>query len=139
MIEIYENMRKVCKPGTFILWVALAVVSWSLEGMVLFFAMLSLGYTVTIMQAIFIVSFATLVGAISMLPGGLFTAEASIMGLLVLSQIPDSIAVAATLVSRMCTIWFGVIVGIICYAIIRIFFLAKKRITNEFEIKKIYR
>jgi len=131
MIEIYENLRKVCKPGTFILLVALALVSWALEGMVLFFGMLSLGYPVTIMQAIFIVNFATLIGAISMLPGGLFTAEASIMGILVLSQIPDNIAVAATLISRICTLWFGVFIGVICYYFIRIRYLSKRADNNE--------
>ncbi|HLE28612.1 MAG TPA: hypothetical protein VI793_10875 [Anaerolineales bacterium] len=54
------------------------------------------------------------VGAVSALPGGLGAADTSITGLLLLLVTPlRDLAVAATLLIRFCTLWFGVSLGLI--------------------------
>src|SRR5690606_23138209 len=64
-------------------------------------------------QALFIFPFATIVGALIMMPGGLGGAEASMAGLLqLLAGTPETVAVAATLLIRFGTLWFGVTLGL---------------------------
>ena len=46
-----------------------------------------------------------------MLPGGLGITEGSMTGLLMKTAMPRFHAVASTLLFRLCTLWFGVMVG----------------------------
>jgi len=61
------------------------------------------------------VAIATLVGSASMLPGGLGVADASIAGLLLAvvasPLMTRDVAVAASLLIRFATLWFGVLIG----------------------------
>jgi uncharacterized protein (TIRG00374 family) len=67
--------------------------------------------------AVFVLSFSTVVGAVSTLPGGLGAAEASIAGMLsLLLSLSASTAAAATLLIRFATLWFGVTLGLIVWA-----------------------
>jgi uncharacterized protein (TIRG00374 family) len=63
--------------------------------------------------ATFVYGFATIVGAATMLPGGLGATDASMTGLLVLLNIPKNVSVASTLIIRIATLWFAVVVGIV--------------------------
>jgi uncharacterized protein (TIRG00374 family) len=53
----------------------------------------------------------TLVGAVSLLPGGAGAAEATIAAVLS-QQTTREVAAAATLLIRLCTLWFGALLGI---------------------------
>jgi uncharacterized membrane protein YbhN (UPF0104 family) len=67
-------------------------------------------------MAVFILSFSTVIGAVSALPGGLGAAEASIAGMLtLLMSLPKGIATAATLLIRFATLWFGVGIGLVVW------------------------
>ena len=63
-------------------------------------------------DAFFIYSFATIAGAISMLPGGVGLTEGSITFFLISHGIEKAIGVAATFVIRVCTLWFALLVGL---------------------------
>ena len=69
--------------------------------------------TPSILKATFIYAFSTIIGAVSMLPGGLGTTEGSLTGLSILTGVPRDIAVASTFIIRVATLWFAVIVGVI--------------------------
>ena len=64
----------------------------------------------------FVIAAATLIGSISLLPGGLGASEISITAMLIaLVKEPlmtHDVAVAATLLVRFCTLWFGVVIGV---------------------------
>jgi hypothetical protein len=63
--------------------------------------------------AVFILSFATIVGALSALPGGLGAAEAGVGAMLGPVVGPDrSLAGTAALPIRFCTLWFAVLWGL---------------------------
>ena len=63
-------------------------------------------------MSIFALSFSTVIGAVSALPGGLLTTDASIAGMLVLLLGLDlGTAAAATLLIRLATLWFAVGLG----------------------------
>ncbi len=54
-----------------------------------------------------------LVGALSMLPGGLGATETSIIGLLNLKGVDFSLAYSLTLLIRLMTLWFATLLGVI--------------------------
>lgn len=63
-------------------------------------------------------SFSTVIGAISTLPGGLGAAEASIAGMLILLlSLGTGTAAAATLLIRFATLWFGVGLGVLVWIV----------------------
>jgi uncharacterized protein (TIRG00374 family) len=65
-------------------------------------------------QATFIFAASTLFGLVSFLPGGLGTSEATSAGLLIaLVGVSASVAAAATIIIRFCTLWFGVGLGVV--------------------------
>ena len=67
----------------------------------------------TFSMAVFTLSFSTVIGAVSTLPGGLGAVEVSMTGMLILLlALPASTATAATLIIRFATLWFGVALGL---------------------------
>jgi uncharacterized protein (TIRG00374 family) len=59
------------------------------------------------------------VGAVSLIPGGLGVAEATLSGLLVIFGFSSSIAVGAALIIRLGTLWYGAILGFLIYSIFK--------------------
>ena len=93
--------------GTF-----LGVVAWGAEGVAFYFLLKVLGTRIDITSVIFIYSFSMLVGAITLLPGGLGGVEVTMVQLLILYHVPAADAVVATLLIRLATLWFAVILGL---------------------------
>lgn len=118
--EFYEGSFSLFRPGSTLLAVALGTVSWLGEGIGLYFILLGLGVEpgqTMLAMAVFVISFSTIIGAASALPGGLGAAEVSIAGLLTLTLHQEpSLASAATLLIRLATLWFGVLLGLIVWA-----------------------
>jgi uncharacterized protein (TIRG00374 family) len=64
-------------------------------------------------KAVFAFAISTIVGALSAIPGGLGATEASLAGLLaLLLTLPAATAAAATLLLRLATLWFAVLIGL---------------------------
>ncbi|HBY99657.1 MAG: flippase-like domain-containing protein [Ardenticatenaceae bacterium] len=114
--QFYESAADLLRPRALLVAIAIGVVSWGMEGVAFYFVLRGLGVPPGVhllQQAIFILAFATIIGAIVMMPGGLGGAEASIAGLLQLMvRTPETVAVAATLLIRFGTLWFGVGLGV---------------------------
>ena len=71
------------------------------------------GTPLLLLQATFIFAASTLLGLVSLLPGGLGASEASSAALLVLLVgLTNGPASVATLIIRFCTLWFGVGLGV---------------------------
>ena len=56
-----------------------------------------------------------------MLPGGLGVTEAGMAGLLVASEpsIGEAVAIQAALIVRFATLWFGVLLGLLAWLVLR--------------------
>ena len=63
----------------------------------------------------FIYATMTIAGALSFLPGGLGVTEAGMLALLAKlgTGTGEGVAAAATFVTRLCTLWFAVVVGLV--------------------------
>jgi len=119
--EFYEAGYLLLGPRPLLLAVCLGTVSWLGEGIGFYLILLGLGIPAsgtTLANAVFVLAVSTLVGSASTLPGGLGAAEASITALLLLTITPDhAMAAAATLLIRLATLWFGVSLGLIAWAV----------------------
>lgn len=95
--------------------VALAFVAWLGECVALFLILRGFGLDATLerlLAAIFIYASASLFGAATFTPGGLGTTEASMTSLLqLLVNASAPVATAATLLVRVCTLWFAIGLG----------------------------
>ena len=118
--ELYEGSYALFRPRATLIAVGLGTLSWFGEGVGFYLILLGLGVPggwETAGSAVFILSFAIVIGAISTLPGGLGAAEGTIAGMLaIVLSLPGSLAAAATLLIRFATLWFGVTLGLLVWA-----------------------
>ena len=116
----YEGTYALFRPRVLAAAVVIGTLAWSGEGIAFYLVLIGLGIPggwETLSLAVFILSFSTVIGAVSALPGGLGAAEASIAGMLaLLLRLPGEMAAAATLLIRFATLWFGVGLGLAVWA-----------------------
>jgi uncharacterized protein (TIRG00374 family) len=93
----------------------LGILAWGAEGVGFYYLLQFLHIETTLALAIGIYALSMLAGALSFLPGGLGSAEATMVLLLSLSGAGQAEAVAATLVCRLTTLWFAVALGSIAF------------------------
>jgi glycosyltransferase 2 family protein len=100
-------------PRVFGTALLLGAIGWFSEGMSFYVVLHALGATLHPLACVFIFAFAMMVGAISVLPGGLGSTEATMIGLLATQNVPFDVAVVATAVVRVTTLWFAVALGLL--------------------------
>lgn len=114
--EFYEGSYSLFKPSTTLIAVSIGFVSWLGEGIGMYLILIGLGVPAgweNASLAVFTLSFSTVIGAASALPGGLGAAEASITAMLsLLVGMSREAASTATLLIRFATLWFGVFLGL---------------------------
>ncbi len=114
--------------------IGIGTVSWFFEGLVVFLALKAFGVDFTVLGSVFTVAVSSLIGALSMLPGGLIAAEGSILGVLtVLFDVDKVLASATTIVTRISTLWLGVVIGIVGLIVVQRL-LKKHNINTKEEI-----
>lgn len=116
--EFYESSYEILRPRPFGLAVLCGLISWSGECFAFYLVLRGLGLPHTwtlLIAATSVLALSTLIGSASMLPGGLGVADASIFGLLLAAVVSPlmtrDVAVAASLLIRFATLWFGVGLG----------------------------
>ena len=89
-----------------------SAVAWGLEGVGFALCLRALGFLeIDFAAGISVYAVSTIVGAFTFLPGGIGLTEASMVGILVAAGMGASGASAATLVTRVATLWWGVVIG----------------------------
>jgi len=115
--NLYESASVLFSIKPLVVAIVLSISSWFFECLALFYVLKGFGLNTPLILPVFAFSFSTVVGAVSMIPGSLGVAEGSLVGILLLSEITKTIAVASTLIIRFCTLWFGVLIGIVTLSI----------------------
>jgi uncharacterized protein (TIRG00374 family) len=113
--EFYRSTATLLRPAPLAVAVVLSVVSWSFECVAFWLVVRGFpGASVALRAAVFIYATMTVAGALSFLPGGLGVTEMGMLGLLgkLGTGTGRSVAAAATFVTRACTLWFAVAVGL---------------------------
>jgi uncharacterized protein (TIRG00374 family) len=120
--NLYESTYLMLRLKPLLIAIGLAVVAWFGECVSFWFILQGIGASpsgLLLLQATFIYAAASLFGAALMLPGGLGATEGSMA--LLLQQIVGvarEASVAATLIVRLCTLWFAVLLGVIALVLI---------------------
>lgn len=117
---IYASTQQLLAWRVLLIATLISTLSWGFECLAFYYVLVGLGVAGTpllLLQATFIFAASTLFGLVSFLPGGLGVSEVSSVGLLVaIVGLPASTATTATIIIRFCTLWFGVLLGVIALA-----------------------
>lgn len=113
ILEILTTGRDLMTPRIFIIGLLVSSVAWGMESVALYLTLDGLGLQSTLLQANFAYCFSTIVGALSMLPGGIGGTEASMIGVLKFMGISYKDALPAVILIRLCTLWLAVLVGVV--------------------------
>jgi uncharacterized protein (TIRG00374 family) len=113
--ELYDSARELLTWSRLSIAVGVGVLSWGGECLALYVILLGLGAAPSLdllNAATFALAAGSLVGSASLLPGGLGAAEGTVAAVLgLVADQPRDVAAAATLLIRVCTLWFGVTLG----------------------------
>lgn len=112
-IEIAMSFRSCYRLRTLCYGMTLGVIAWGAEALAFFYILDLLDANINVWSAVFIYTFSLLVGALTFLPGGLGGTEVIMLELLTFSGVSFPNAVACTLVIRVTTLWFSVLLGVI--------------------------
>jgi glycosyltransferase 2 family protein len=93
------------------------LLAWGAEALALYVLLQVLGHPLPPPTAVSIYALSMLAGALSFMPGGLGGSEATMIVLLRMFGAPLPIAVSATLIIRLTTLWFAVLLGIAALSI----------------------
>lgn len=96
------------------------LLAWAAEGVSLYVIAYGLDIELALTTAIGIYALSMLVGALSFIPGGLGSTEAVMVLLLKLTGVDATTALAITLIARVATLWFAVVLGLLCLAAIEL-------------------
>jgi uncharacterized protein (TIRG00374 family) len=133
----YDSSYELFRMPNLLFGVGIGAISWSREVVSFVLVMMGLGMQfswILVIICSFILSASTLIGSVTLLPGGLGTADASITGMLLFLipaytnfPIDQNVAVAATLLIRFATLWFGVGVGLAAWVFSKDLLLLENR------------
>jgi uncharacterized protein (TIRG00374 family) len=122
MREAYDALNALTRPRPFAVGTVFAALGWALECLATW--CLFQGFEdapMSVAGASFGYAAGTLAGALAMLPGGLGVAELGMSGLFRVASPTLSLptAAAATILIRLCTLWFGVALGGVALFVLR--------------------
>ena len=112
--EMYDSAWRLLRPTPLALATLLSIGAWFSECVSLWLLVGGFpGAHASLSLATFVYAVTTIAGALSFLPGGLGVTEAGMTGLLVRlgTGITTPVAVAATFLVRLATLWFAVLLG----------------------------
>lgn len=96
---------------------ALGGIGWFAEGASFFLLLSWMGAELPLWTAVGIFLIATISGGATGAPGGIGGAEAAMVALLTLQDVPLSVSIPATAVIRLTTLWFAVAIGLAVFPI----------------------
>ncbi len=110
---------QLMNPKNMTLMSFLSAFAWFFECLALFLVIVGFGQFLSVILSTFVFSFASLVGAVSMIPGGIGIAEATISGMLQYLGLNSVDSIGISIIIRFGTLWYGAILGFLVYFIFR--------------------
>ncbi len=110
-----RSLRAFHGPGLLMLAGALGVIGWLAEAYAFHVLLQWMGADIGLWLAMAIFVFATIAGGLTGAPGGLGGAEAAMVGLLAINGVALEIAIPATLIIRLTTLWFAIGIGLLVF------------------------
>jgi len=107
------SLYSMTKRRVFLSSLGIDLVSWTVAAVAFYLSFLAFGLDVSFSDATYISFVPITLGAISFLPGGFGVTEISMLGLLTKYGLAPSVASALILFTRITSIWFFTIIGLI--------------------------
>lgn len=126
IINLYESTNILLQPIPLLKMLLISIFSWALECFAFYLILLNFDSDVTILLPTFVYALSTIAGAVSMLPGGIGVTEGTLSLILISSGISKEDAIASTIIIRVVTLWFAVLLGSI------VLFFFQKKYKNSF-------
>src|SRR4051812_14472669 len=120
--EFYGATKELLHPTPLVAATLLSVVAWLCECVAFWLVLRGFaGADASLKLCTFIYATMTIAGALSFLPGGLGVQEIGMVKLLIAQAhgVSEPMAAAATFVTRLCTLWFAVIIGVVALVIMQ--------------------
>lgn len=110
----YMSQNKLNKPSIYLGSLVFTVPADILNAMGLYFSLLAVGVKPRIIVSLFIFSTSQIFGMVSTLPGSIGVADATLVGLLkTMLGLSSTTSSAVTIMARIATLWFGVLLGML--------------------------
>lgn len=111
LLEILLQARRCHSAALMLGATSLSLVAWAAEALAFHLILQWMGLDVPLAFAVFVYAVSMLAGALSFMPGGLGGAEAVMVGTLLMAGAALPEAAAATVLIRVTTLWFAVLLG----------------------------
>jgi uncharacterized protein (TIRG00374 family) len=113
ILRLLGTGESLLRPTPFLVGVGIALVAWGCEGWAFHILIRGFGVECQFLTSCSIYGMATLVGALSALPGGLGSFEAVMILLLTRVGMTAKAAVLPVVLFRLCTLWLGSFAGLL--------------------------
>jgi uncharacterized protein (TIRG00374 family) len=107
-----ESLRAFSHPQTLGFAALLGLIGWMAEGYAFYLLLGWFGADIGFWTAVMIFVFSMLAGGLTGAPGGIGGAEAAMVALLYMEGVGPEVAVPATAVIRVTTLWFAILIGL---------------------------
>ena len=107
-----RSLKAFSRADILTLATILGLIGWLAEGYAFWLLLTWMDANISFWLAVLIFVFSTLAGGLTGAPGGIGGAEAAMVGLLLLEGIPLEVALPATAVIRLTTLWFAILIGL---------------------------
>ena len=116
-----DSFRRLYSPRPLVVAMLLSLLAWFAEGCGLWLVLRGLDASLPLGEAVSIYCVATVLGAITMLPGGLVGTEVGMVALLRQRELTSIQASTATFIIRICTLWFAVVIGLVALMAVQMY------------------
>jgi uncharacterized protein (TIRG00374 family) len=114
LLKMLQTSAALLSSGPLYMGLFLGLCAWAAEGLALYVVLDYMGADTTLLLAAGIYGVSILAGAVSFVPGGLGGTELVMGSLLMLTGVDAPVAASAVIVCRLATLWFAVIIGLVC-------------------------
>jgi glycosyltransferase 2 family protein len=112
--DFHASSNELLATRPLVVGTLISFFSWGLECSAVYLCAVGLGADRPFLLIVFVFATSSLVGVLSMLPGGIGAVEAGLAGQFVaVAGLSTGFAVALTLIIRLATLWFATLVGIV--------------------------
>jgi uncharacterized protein (TIRG00374 family) len=112
--DFHTSSNELLATRPLIVGTAISILSWGLECLGVYLCAVGLDADQPFLLVVFVFAISSLVGVLSMLPGGIGAVEAGLAGQFVtVAGLSAGLAVALTLLIRLATLWFATLIGIV--------------------------
>ncbi len=113
LAELLESAQALLQPRRLYSGLLLGLLAWSVQGLAFYFILATLGSPLPLTMTLSIYAISLLAGALSFIPGGIGATETIMYLLLAQAGVDHSLALVIPIISRVSTLWFAVVLGLL--------------------------